>query len=181
MLAILAYSDFQPPHSSQNLPLSAPDFHPEPFSDELSAVIAATHLYNPVSIKENREYIGAVIKHKHSARYYYSAVAGKAGKNSITATLIRPKGYTLVAFWHTHGAGGDSHLFFSDEDVRLVEQFQRPLYLADSSGYLKKFSPGGKTLSRYQARKQGLRAGKGYAKGTRMKDNNGDFIQIPVY
>ncbi|MFT4861180.1 MAG: hypothetical protein ACI95C_000381 [Pseudohongiellaceae bacterium] len=53
----------------------------------------------------------------------------------------------IVAFWHTHGNSDPKNRYFSDTDTRLAEQFFRPLYLGDYTGYLKVFEPNDNTLT----------------------------------
>ena len=156
------------------------DFHPTSFTSELEAVIAATSLYNPRSIQEDREYIGGIFKDSKQRRFYFSAIGGVIGKNRIKATLQYPGHLKLVSLWHTHGAGKGGFLFFSRQDRKLVMTLNRPLYLADSSGYLKKLSPGDPTLSRSQSYKLGLGYKEGYAKGIKVKDAKNAFIRIPT-
>ncbi|WP_067522711.1 DUF4329 domain-containing protein [Endozoicomonas ascidiicola] len=156
------------------------EFYQSPFETELAAVIAATSIYNPTSIKDDREYIGGIFKHEDKDLYYFSAIPGVPGKNQISATLQFPDHLKLISVWHTHGAGKGGFLFFSRQDKRLVESLNVPLYLADSSGFLKKLSPGDPTLTRGQAYKKGLGYTKGYSKGSKVIDEKRKFIKIPT-
>ncbi|KEI71445.1 DUF4329 domain-containing protein [Endozoicomonas elysicola] len=167
--------------TSQQHLIQVPTFYPAPFDSELATAVAAAERYNPDSIKEDREYIGGVFKHRQTSLYYYSVIPGKPGKNQITATLQFPDSLELIAIWHTHGNGKGTYLFFSQQDVILATRLGIPIYLADSSGFLKKFTPGDLMMSRYQARRQGLGYKKGYAKGIKMKKQSGQFIKIPTF
>lgn len=126
---------------NQQVLVFSPGFYPLPFAGELEAVIMAANNYNPTSIKEDREFIGGIFADNTKSLFYYSAKAGQIGANQITATLTYPSHLTLVAIWHTHGKGEGFRHLFSEQDFKLAKQLQVPIYLADSSGFLKKYSP----------------------------------------
>ncbi|WP_062265435.1 DUF4329 domain-containing protein [Endozoicomonas arenosclerae] len=148
------------------------------FSTEVEAVASACNIYNPTSIEKDREYIGAVLKHKTNNSYHYTVAAGESGEDRINAEIVFPKEYEVIAFWHTHGAGKGSRHYFSRYDTALVQQWNKPFYLSDSSGYLKVFQPGDRILSSYQARKIGLGSAKGSARGKKVKDGAGEHVRI---
>ena len=104
------------------------------FDTELDAVLAASNIYNPLSIDEDREYIGAVLELDGS--YFYTVGVGKKGENAIVVRARVPKSYSLVAFWHTHGAPAIERRYFSDADMHLVRSYGKPFYLADYTGRL---------------------------------------------
>ena len=148
------------------------------YSTEIEAVLGACNKFNPVSIEEDREYIGAVLKHKSENRYIYTAAAGQQGQDRISAEITIPENYELVSFWHTHGAGDGSRHYFSKFDTSLVKQWEKPLYLADSSGRLKVFKPGDRKMSLQQARKAGLGHARGSATGSLLKDPSGKVLRV---
>jgi hypothetical protein len=149
-----------------------------PYMTELAAVVAAADHYNPVSISEDREFMGAVLR--DGDRYEFTVGAGEPGRDAITVRIrVRP-GVDIVAFWHTHGARHSSNRYFSAVDTRLVKRWQKPFYLADYTGVLKVMVPGGPTLSRSRARRLGLPGRTGYAIGHVVNDANGDPVQIPT-
>ncbi|KEQ17645.1 DUF4329 domain-containing protein [Endozoicomonas numazuensis] len=148
------------------------------FVSEVAAVASACNIYNPVSIQEDREYIGAVLKHKTTNHYHYTVAAGESGEDRIHAEIVFPKEYEVIAFWHTHGAGKGSRHYFSKYDTALVQQWNKPFYLSDSSGYLKVFNPDDRIMSSYQARKVGLGHAKGSAKGNKVRDSRGETVRI---
>ncbi|MGI9279581.1 MAG: DUF4329 domain-containing protein [Endozoicomonas sp.] len=150
------------------------------FLSEVEAVTSACNIYNPISIEEDREYIGAVLKHKTKNSYHYTVAAGESGEDRIHAEIVFPKDYEVIAFWHTHGAGEGSRHYFSRYDTALVQQWNKPFYLSDSSGYLKIFQPGDRIMSVFRARKFGLGDAKGSAKGKRVKDSNGETVTVRV-
>ncbi len=149
------------------------------FATELDAVVAATSQYNPVSIREDREFMGAVL---HDGECYeFTVSAGEPGRDKIRARIpVRP-GTDIVAFWHTHGAHAPSNEYFSDLDTRLVKRWQKPFYLADHTGVLKVMAPGSRTLSALRARRLGLPAGAGYATGEVVTDADGQAVRIVTH
>jgi len=133
------------------------------YATEIAAVIAASNLYNPTSIVEDREYMGAVLR--DGDRYLYTVSAGQQRRDKITVKIeIRP-GCELIALWHTHGAPASERKYFSKVDTRLAEKLQIPFYLADFTGLLKIFEPG---------------MPRGLGKGRKVLDNSGDVIRIKV-
>ncbi len=141
------------------------------FATELAAVVAAVSRYNPVSIRQDREFMGAIL---HDGECYaYTVVAGERRRDQITVKITVDETVDVVAFWHTHGAKYAGNRYFSDVDTRLVDQWQKPLYLADYTGALRIISPGARTLSSVRARELGLPARIGYAKGRVVRDANG--------
>lgn len=147
-----------------------------PFDSELEAVRAAANHFNPRSLAEDREYLGAVLR--QGDRFTFTVSPGQRGRDRITATIRIPAGFDLTAFWHTHGATGTSRQFFSEMDTRLAEDWNRPLYLADFTGELKAFRPGDPTLPPMQARRMGLPGKHGYAVGIRVRDAWGDTVRV---
>jgi hypothetical protein len=146
------------------------------FATELDAVVAATNYYNPVSVRDDREFMGAVLRDGDG--YQVTVSAGEPGRDAIRARIpIRP-GVDIVAFWHTHGARAPSHEYFSAVDTRLVKRWQKPFYLADYTGVLKVMVPGGRTLSAIRARRLGLPARSGYAVGQVVRDASGNPVRI---
>ena len=146
------------------------------FSTELEAVVAAARAYNQRSIREDREFLGAILRDGEC--FTYTVGAGQRGHDRITVGIAVPPDAEIVAFWHTHGGRRHSHRFFSDVDTRLVEQWQKRLYLADYTGALKVMAPGAPTLSRARARHLGLPEQSGYARGRRVNDASGNPIKI---
>ena len=146
------------------------------FHRELDAVVAAVNHHNPLSIDEDREYLGAILV--LNGAYFYTAHRGAAGRDQITMRIRMPKGAKIVAFWHTHGAAGMDRHYFSDKDVRLVKSWNKPFYLGDYTGQLKILRPGDKALSlstkywRSFSKKLGLIA------GNLVMDDGGQLIQV---
>ena len=134
------------------------------FGSELEAVVSATRQYNPQSIREDREFMGAILRHDDC--YTFTVGAGQPGRDRIAVRIAVPAGAEIVAFWHTHGARHPSHRYFSDVDTALVGLVAEALL---SRGLhrctLKVIAPGMPTLSRHRARRLGLPARTGYARG----------------
>ncbi len=138
------------------------------FATELEAVQAAVNLYNPLSIREDLEYIGVIIKHTEG--YSFTASAGRKSSDRVSIRIDRETWGMVVALWHTHGGVNSRYRYFSDTDTKASDQLNLPFYLADYTGYLKVYHPGDTTLSPYVASRLGLSFHRGYAIGTVVKD-----------
>jgi hypothetical protein len=148
------------------------------FGTELAAVVAATSAVNARSVREDREFLGAVLR--RGPDYHYSVVAGQPGADRIRARLVVPAGFEVMAFWHTHGAAAPERRFFSGVDVALVEGSGKPLYLADGTGALRVLRPGAPRLSGPAARRLGLPGRPGFAAGEELRGPEGDPVHIPT-
>ncbi len=137
----------------------------ESYSSELDAVISASNYFNPLSIQEDREYIGAILKHKRQGHFIYTVSSGQSGADQVSARIRLPSDYEITAFWHTHGNHHWTRKYFSDVDTQLAKQWNLPFYMADASGRLRVYHPKAPTLSVTQTRKLGLGSHRGYAKG----------------
>jgi len=140
------------------------------------AVIAAADAYNPISIQEDREYMGTIFRSNN--RFGYTVSRGPSRANSISIRVSAENWDDVVALWHTHGNAAPNHRYFSDVDTQTVERFQKPFYLADYTGFLKVFRPGQRTLSPFAARRLGLPAIRGYAVGEFVKDRFDRAIRV---
>lgn len=146
------------------------------FATELAAVVAAASRFNPASIHEDREYMGAIFR--HDGCFGYTVAAGERGRDRISVRISIDAEAEIVAFWHTHGDRYPGNRYFSDVDTRLVEEWQKPLYLADYTGALKVMRPGGRKMSAGRARALGLPARTGYARGRPVTDPKGRATRI---
>lgn len=153
--------------------------NPEPlFISELEAVTAATNIYNPISIRNDKEYMGMIYR---SGDYYgFTVTAGKSGTGYSSIQITRKELATGVAFWHTHGKPARAHRYFSPTDTALVNRYQLPFYLADYTGYLKIFRPGDHTLSSMISGRLGLRMEAGFATGDVVRDDLYRPVKIAV-
>ncbi|BFM08098.1 DUF4329 domain-containing protein [Halioxenophilus aromaticivorans] len=151
----------------------------EVFVSETAAVTAAANRYNPQSIAQDKEYMGAVYQCEEGHRY--SVGAGKVGAGNVTVTLRTPQGCKTVALWHTHGAEHRSHKYFSDIDTRLVEQVGLPFYMADYTGSLRVFEPGDRTMTYSEARRLGLGSSNQYARGSLVTDQAGETLAVATH
>lgn len=148
------------------------------FGSELEAVIAATAAVNPRSIREDREFIGAILR--RGADFHYSLAPGHAGVDRVSARLAIPAGFELVALWHTHGAAAPERRYFSTVDADLVARTGKPLYLADHTGALRVLQPGAPRLSAAAARRLGLPGRPGFAAGEELCQPDGERVRIPT-
>lgn len=146
------------------------------FPTELEAVIAAVAIFNPASIREDREYLGGILE--SGRHYYYTVSPGTRGADRVSARIRLLPAYTVVAFWHTHGAAAPERRYFSEIDTELVRNSDRPFYLGDPTGLLKVYSPGDSTLSAGRAHMLGLPRRSGYAAGTTVRDPDGRVVEI---
>jgi hypothetical protein len=141
-------------------------------------VIAASSAVNARSVREDREFLGAVLR--RGPDYHYSVVAGRPGADRIRARLVVPAGFEVVALWHTHGAPAPERRYFSAVDVALVRGTGKPLYLADGSGGLRVLRPGAPRLSAAAARRLGLPGQPGFAAGEQLLGAEGEPVHIPT-
>lgn len=148
------------------------------FATELEAVVAASGAVNARSIREDREFLGAVLRRGND--FHYSVVPGRAGADRIRARLAVPDGFELVALWHTHGAAAHERQYFSLVDADLVASTGKPLYLADYTGALRVLKPGAPRLSASAARQLGLPGRPGYARGEQLRRLDGELVHIPT-
>ncbi|MEQ1803127.1 MAG: DUF4329 domain-containing protein [Gammaproteobacteria bacterium] len=148
------------------------------YASELDAAIAASAAVNARSIREDREFLGAVLR--RGADFHYSLVPGHAGADRIRARLAVPDGFELVALWHTHGGPAPERRYFSIVDAELVARTGKPLYLADYTGALRVLQPGAPRLSAIAARQLGLPGRSGYARGEQLRHLDGELVHIPT-
>lgn len=140
------------------------------------AVIAAADIYNPISIQEDREYMGTI--YRDDNRFGYTVSRGNARSNSISIRVAVENWDEVVAFWHTHGNAAPNNRYFSEVDTETAERFDKPFYLADYTGFLKVFRPGQRTIPRFAARRLGLPAVDGYSVGEFIKDRFNRSVRI---
>ncbi|MBL8202133.1 MAG: DUF4329 domain-containing protein [Chromatiales bacterium] len=148
------------------------------YASALEAVVAASSAVNARSIREDREFIGAVLR--RGADFHYSVAPGHAGVDRIQARLAIPAGFELVALWHTHGAAAPERVYFSRVDADLVTSTGKPLYLADPTGALRVLAPGAPRLTAMAARRLGLPHRPGFAAGEQVRRPDGDPVHIPT-
>lgn len=146
------------------------------FLSEQAAVIAAANKYNPLSINEDREYMGAIYETKEGFRFTVNR--GTKGSSRIRISLPEADFESVVAFWHTHGNANPSRRYFSDVDTHTAAKYDRPFYLADYTGYLKVYEPGDPLISQVAARRLGLPAVRGYATGQQVMDRLNHAVRI---
>jgi len=148
------------------------------FSSELDAVRAAADIYNPLSIREDREYVGAIFESE--GKFHYSVSAASRRTDNWSLAISNVEWDSVRAIWHTHGDASSHHRYFSDADTRSAKKFGLPFYLADYTGYLKVFRSGDKTLSRTAASRLSLPRQSGYAIGQFVRDAQNRPIRVKV-
>ena len=160
----LTYTSGYSGASSHTNTLGKAFFANEMFTSELEAVTHAMNNYNPLSIQEDREYIGAIYQ-LPEGDFIYSVAPGVIGSDTVKARIPKLQSGRIVAFWHTHGGAHWSRKFFSDIDTSLVKQWQLPFYMGSADGNLRVFRPSHQTMSYQQARRFGLGNHNGYGLG----------------
>ncbi len=145
--------------------------HPATFNSINDAVLGASRHYNPQSIREDREFMGAIFQQNINgeSRFGYTIGSGDPHRDRITVRFRLPQGSKMVAIWHTHGSAHWSRRYFSSTDTRLAETIGLPVYLANGQGELRVFEPGERRLSHMQARRLGLGDQAGSAKGELLR------------
>lgn len=146
------------------------------YATELEAVRAASNRYNPLSIRDDQEYMGAIVKTGDG--YCFTVDQGKKYSNRISISIPVEQWDNVVAFWHTHGSDWSQHRYFSDVDTRTAEKFGLPFYMADYTGFLKVYRPGDKLLRKETAQRLGLPPRRGYAIGEFVKDIQKRSVQV---
>lgn len=148
------------------------------FNSELSAVTAAANQFNPRSIREDREYIGAI--YRLGSDFVYTVTEGDAYADSISLVIQAEHRYTLTAIWHTHGNASPQHRYFSSDDTEMASLLNVPIYLADYTGYLKVYTPNARTLPRFESRNLGLGHCNKCAIGSYITDTYGRRLRIKI-
>ncbi|MGY0219090.1 DUF4329 domain-containing protein [Endozoicomonadaceae bacterium StTr2] len=160
--------------------------HEDYYRSEQEAVLAAVNQYNPLSVRQDKEYMGAVFTTEVFGRtwFQFNVAAGSAHRDRIRICFNMPENHELTAFWHTHGAAGATRgylrSYFSEQDTQLVQETGKPFYLATPDGKLKIFRPGMTTLNAYKAKQLGLGRRTGMATGEQVINDKGQNLKIRV-
>ncbi|MCZ6870193.1 MAG: DUF4329 domain-containing protein [Gammaproteobacteria bacterium] len=104
------------------------------------AVVSMSRCYLDISVREDREYIGAVLSVE--AGYTFVVQKGEIGRGNARLRVSVPKGQRVVALWHTHGAPGPARQFFSPTDTKRAARMNLPFYLTDPTGAIRVYRPG---------------------------------------
>jgi hypothetical protein len=145
------------------------------FASVKEAVVAAANRYNPISVEQDREFLGAIVL--LDGDYRYTVGYGESGQDTVNLRLRLPKNAKVVAFWHTHGDAAPNRRYFSEIDTKLAMQWQLPFYLADYTGALRVFEPG-KSRIRYAGRRSSISRDGSYSKGARVSNEDGSLIRV---
>lgn len=146
------------------------------FPTVVAAVTAAANRYNPISIREDREFMGTV--YRVGDEYGYTLSSGRNGSGASEIHLRRAALGDVVAFWHTHGRKHPAHAFFSHSDTEVVNELGLPMYLADHTGVLKVYAPGGRMASRFTAVSAGAAGNAKLASGKRVYDHKDQLVRV---
>lgn len=148
------------------------------FATEIEAVRAAADRFNPRSIKEDREYLGAI--YEEGGKFGYTVRINGRRKDAWRFAVAGEEWRRIRAIWHTHGDASPAHRYFSDLDTQSAKRLDRPFYLADYTGYLKVFRAGDRTLSAFAASRLSLPRQPGFAIGEFIRDQNGRPVRVKV-
>lgn len=102
-------------------------------------------LYNPISIKQSREYAATIYKVKRNGRYYfsYSRPAKGTADASNPHKAPAPARTRPIGDIHTHGAElrGYNNNDFSPGDIRGIREDRHLGFVVTPKGFLKRFNP----------------------------------------
>jgi len=100
-----------------------------------AAVYVLSIRYHQRSIREDREYIAAILE--ENCVYRVTVQAGSPGKDEVSMKISLKKSQALVALWHTHGAPGPRRELYSATDSKMVRTTGLPFYLTTPRGKIK--------------------------------------------
>ncbi len=101
-----------------------------------AALRALSMNYHRRSIREDREYVAAILE--DNGVYRVMVQAASPGEHTVTMTIRRKKSQTLVALWHTHGVSRRLSERFSATDRKTAQKTGVPLYLHTPLGQHKR-------------------------------------------
>jgi hypothetical protein len=115
-----------------------------PYSTADGAARAAIRRTNPVSIWENQEIAGRVVRQQNGT---YRATVGPQYGRTVSSSQPGPvpAGTRNAGVWHDHG-GPDprfdsEHFSGANGDQGIARQEHEPIYVGTPSGSIKKYSP----------------------------------------
>ncbi len=100
-----------------------------------AAVDVLSISYHQRSIREDREYIAAILE--ENCVYRVTVQAGSPGKDKLSMKIRFKKSQALVALWHTHGALRPSRELYSPTDSKTARTTGWPFYLTTPRGKIK--------------------------------------------
>ncbi len=100
-----------------------------------AALVDLSIKYRRRSIRENREYMAAILE--DNGVYRVTVQAGSPGEAKVRMKIRPKKGQTLVALWHTHGALKRSREWYSPTDSKTARTTGLPFYLTTPRGKFK--------------------------------------------
>lgn len=105
------------------------------------AAAAASGIFNPYSIEQDREVGGGIIR-QPNGKYRYTYTLGNQRQGTVSMRIGKRPDEELVAMWHTHGAQGSFRQYFSPRDLQTATETGVPMYMTDHNGALRYVKPG---------------------------------------
>ncbi|HWZ46341.1 MAG TPA: DUF4329 domain-containing protein, partial [Candidatus Saccharimonadales bacterium] len=115
-----------------------------PYATADGAARAAIRRTNPVSIRENQEIAGRVVRQNNGT--YRATVGPPSGRHVSSSEPGQvPAGTRNAGVWHDHGGPDprfdNEHFSGADGDEGIARQEHKPIYVGTPSGSVKKYSP----------------------------------------
>ena len=111
------------------------DVESQAFPRIRAALDVLSKSYHQRSIREDREYMAAILE--ENGVYRVTVQAGSPGTGEVRIKIRLKESQALVALWHTHGAPGRGRHLYSATDSRTVRTTGVPFYLTTPRGKLK--------------------------------------------
>ena len=109
-----------------------------------SAARAAIRSTNPLSVRQNREIAGRVVRHRDGK---YSTTVGPQWGRGLSSSVPGPvpSGTRNAGIWHDHGGPDprfdNEHFSGVTGDKGLARREREPIYLGTPGGKVEKYSP----------------------------------------
>ncbi len=100
-----------------------------------AALVDLSIKYRRRSIRENREYMAAILE--DNGVYRVTVQPGSPGEDEVSMEIRLKKSQTLVALWHTHGALAPTSEWYSATDIKTARTIGLDFYLTTPRGKFK--------------------------------------------
>ncbi len=137
------------------------------FKTAEEAAAHAAALFNPLSIQDDKEFGGFILKDRDG--YYFNYAIGEKGAGRVAFNKNRPLGHQHVGIWHSHGGPGHAREFFSEGDHEVATRLNLPSYMVDDKGNLRKLDPKTAKTERYVVDAQKAEPEAGHRQGSTLE------------